>query len=291
MNIRKTKYLITTLQCSAIIFTILFSIIPGASILFDTLVMGSFIFSSIMILIIFFFFTRKSKLQFKAIGAILMLSGLFFAIGEILSYWQVKQLNLIPITVSPFMYILGAIIGIIPLKSDPERFSNVSWYWDTIAIVNVAVVILLEISFILLGFPLMYVMLGIPLIFLIFILQGFIIRDIRSKKIESSFSTDLDEDLNVLEMFTRPQKVTEEEVSVSKEKKICLICKGKLSRNIYICPKCSSFYCQKCSETMSDLENACWVCETPFDESKPVRLPEMKDEKIIIEEEHNHKTN
>ena len=80
-------------------------------------------------------------------------------------------------------------------------------------------------------------------------------------------------------MFAKPQKVTEEEVSISKEKKICLVCKGKLARyNIFLCPECNTFYCSKCAHALSDLENACWVCEVPFDESKPVRLPEKKEE-------------
>jgi len=78
----------------------------------------------------------------------------------------------------------------------------------------------------------------------------------------------------------KKEDLTEEEVSISKEKKICLVCKGKLSRhNIYICPGCDTFYCQKCAYALENLENACWVCETPFDESKPVK-PFKKEEEM-----------
>ena len=78
------------------------------------------------------------------------------------------------------------------------------------------------------------------------------------------------EQQDFLAMFVKPQKLTEEEVTFHKEKKICLVCKGKLSRLLYMCPECDALYCIKCSDALSDLENACWVCETAFDESKPV---------------------
>lgn len=74
---------------------------------------------------------------------------------------------------------------------------------------------------------------------------------------------------NILGVFTRPQKVTEEEVSISKERKICVACKSIGLRFTYICPKCNTIYCKKCAHALSTQENACWVCHTPFDESKP----------------------
>jgi predicted amidophosphoribosyltransferase len=75
--------------------------------------------------------------------------------------------------------------------------------------------------------------------------------------------------LDLFSAFTKPQKLTEEEVSISIEKKICLVCKGELSRKNYICPECKTFYCIKCSDALLNMENACWVCNTPFNESKP----------------------
>jgi hypothetical protein len=33
------------------------------------------------------------------------------------------------------------------------------------------------------------------------------------------------------------------------------------------------------------MENSCWVCETPFDESKPVKLMKKDEEQVILEEE------
>ncbi|MHA1148595.1 MAG: RING finger protein [Promethearchaeota archaeon] len=82
--------------------------------------------------------------------------------------------------------------------------------------------------------------------------------------------------------FTKPKQLTEEEVSIAKERRICLVCKNKLARNIYICPDCNAFYCQKCSTTLASMENTCWVCDAQIDESKPIKKSEI--EKITQEE-------
>lgn len=82
----------------------------------------------------------------------------------------------------------------------------------------------------------------------------------------------------------RPNQITEEEVSISKEKKICLVCKGKLSGyNIFVCRNCDAFYCENCARALENLENACWVCNEPIDKSKPIRLDEIPEEQIVSE--------
>jgi len=69
--------------------------------------------------------------------------------------------------------------------------------------------------------------------------------------------------------FTR--QTVEEKVTVHKEKKSCLVCKGEVERfNIYICPECNSIYCNNCAQTLTNLENACWVCNAPIDALKPI---------------------
>ena len=83
----------------------------------------------------------------------------------------------------------------------------------------------------------------------------------------------------------RPDQITEEEVSISKEKKICLVCKGDVSGINYICTECGAFYCMKCSQAIIDLENACWACNAPIDESKPVKPFEREEEKVVVEKE------
>jgi len=73
------------------------------------------------------------------------------------------------------------------------------------------------------------------------------------------------------ERRTKRVAVTEEEISFHLEKKICVVCKGDVSRVNYMCPKCNTLYCVNCSEALSNIENMCWVCNEPFDETKPVK--------------------
>ena len=76
---------------------------------------------------------------------------------------------------------------------------------------------------------------------------------------------------DLFRIIKRPEQITEEEISISKEKKNCLVCKGNVSGINYICTECGAFYCMKCSQAISNLENACWVCNVPIDKSKPVK--------------------
>ncbi len=49
------------------------------------------------------------------------------------------------------------------------------------------------------------------------------------------------------------------------------------------------FYCLKCSEALSNLENACWACNVAISNSKPVKPYKREEEKVIIEEKINKK--
>ena len=73
----------------------------------------------------------------------------------------------------------------------------------------------------------------------------------------------------------KKESYTEEEILYHKEKRICLVCKGKISRKKkFVCPKCDILYCIRCSVALISLENICWVCESPMDPSKPVKISE-----------------
>ncbi|MFX1572284.1 MAG: hypothetical protein ACFFB0_06010 [Promethearchaeota archaeon] len=88
---------------------------------------------------------------------------------------------------------------------------------------------------------------------------------------------------SLFRLTKRPELITEEEVTFHRERKICLVCKGDVSGINYICPKCSALYCIKCSEELSNTENMCWVCNEPFDKSKPSKPYELEEETIDIE--------
>jgi hypothetical protein len=84
----------------------------------------------------------------------------------------------------------------------------------------------------------------------------------------------------------KPGEITEEEVTFFREQKICLVCKGKELGFTYICPNCEAFYCMKCAQALSNQENACWVCDEPFDKSKPSKpyKPVDEDKEVLISE-------
>jgi len=87
-----------------------------------------------------------------------------------------------------------------------------------------------------------------------------------------------------------PQKITEEEVTYFKAKKICLVCKGNIEGfNIYICPKCEVLYCENCARTLIDLENTCWACESPIDESKPSKPFKRKEDELPMKKDSQKK--
>lgn len=87
----------------------------------------------------------------------------------------------------------------------------------------------------------------------------------------------------IMQAFNRPNKLTEEEDSISKERKVCLVCKNRIIRNVFVCPECESFYCNKCFKALVNLENACWSCNHALDESKSVKLEHKPEDKLDIE--------
>jgi hypothetical protein len=101
------------------------------------------------------------------------------------------------------------------------------------------------------------------------------------KKQEKQRKKDIKIEESLFRLYERPAQISEEEITFHRERKICLVCKGKVSRVNYICPSCNTLYCIKCSKELSNLENVCWVCNEPIDETKPIK-PHIKptEEKI-----------
>jgi len=87
----------------------------------------------------------------------------------------------------------------------------------------------------------------------------------------------------------RPDNITEEEVIFHREKKICLVCKSRVAKFNYICPKCDALYCMKCAQALTDLENVCWVCDSSIDDSKPVKISQESEESEDIIEKISFK--
>jgi len=118
------------------------------------------------------------------------------------------------------------------------------------------------------------------------------LREEKEEKVKITKEIKVKGDLFRISKYRR-ENITEEEISISKEKKICLVCKGKVGGFSFICNECGAFYCDKCANAMIGLENMCWVCNTPLDPSKPSKPYEKDGEepkhKILEEGEKESK--
>ncbi|GAH31877.1 unnamed protein product, partial [marine sediment metagenome] len=131
-------------------------------------------------------------------------------------------------------------------------------------------------------------------------------EEIKFKREKRVILRDMDARISFIESLSksRPMEISPEEISLYHEQGICIVCKGKLGRfNVFTCPKCDVFYCKKCVEALTNLENACWVCNAPLDESKPTKpykkveiavegiedLPDKPSEEMMKPHKNKHK--
>lgn len=71
-------------------------------------------------------------------------------------------------------------------------------------------------------------------------------------------------------------KITEESVTIHKERKICIVCKGEIIGFMFVC-SCDTIYCEHCAKALANLENVCWACDAPMDKTKPVKRYEEEE--------------
>ena len=277
--LKRTKYGFTIIL---IVFIGLMSLtLPND--LFNTLQTLCYGFLGLIVSIFIILMTRTSKIEFKAVTAFLLASLVLISLSLRFLSLSFKELNVIPLFLPQLIIIIGWILTMIPILIKPSRLARANYYWiGSVTIISV----FLTFAFII------YILGGeiiklftLTIYAIISLYAGYnALKSIRSASLEKFSPESKTDQQSVLELFTRPQLITEEEITVSKEKRVCLVCKVKLERSMFICPDCHTFYCKKCSDTLKDLENACWVCNTPFDElnpSKPFKYDE-KEEKIEI---------
>ncbi len=91
---------------------------------------------------------------------------------------------------------------------------------------------------------------------------------------------------------TLTTQVKEEQITVHKERKICIVCKGDILGFMYAC-SCDALYCEKCARALSEIENVCWVCNIPIDITKPIKPYKEKEvgKKDIIKEPYKNPKN
>jgi len=278
LTVKHTKYLLTIVFITlVVIFNVLYfnTLYVYALLLLNII----FLYSIIVIVLIVVKYAKLSQAEFKGVSMFFLLGMALITLGSLLFTYSYIN-NIILLITVPILYIIAHILWIVPTVINPKYFSRSLQYCRVIGLFIIILWCFVDVFLILYGVPIVGII--IMMVFTILFLYTYytLVKIIKSKK-------DLkngEETLNIFGAFTKPQKATEEEVTISKEKKICLVCKGKTSRLTYICPKCDAIYCVKCSNTMSDLENACWACETPFDESKPVKPYKKEEEKVEVEE-------
>jgi hypothetical protein len=54
---------------------------------------------------------------------------------------------------------------------------------------------------------------------------------------------------------------TESELEINKPKFICIVHKGPIDGEIYLCPHCHTFYCEKCAKALKLQNEKCWACD------------------------------
>ena len=264
----KSKYIFPLLQSLMIIVMIVSDFATAKE--FNTYAFG---FSALISFLIAFRIIQLTSVEYKGLASIHLLGALFGGVGMVISSMDVKVLNTVPLIIAPIIYMIGIIIYSIPAYYEFNRVEQVLKLWIFAGILFmfatgflIIILFLYEIEY----FVRIAIISITPIAWIIFYL---IIRNIQYSK-NASANQNLPD---ILKMFSKPKKVTEEEVSVSKEKKICLVCKGKIQgfNLAFICSECDTLYCESCARTLSNIENACWVCEQAFDSKKPVRLPKM----------------
>ncbi|MFX1296896.1 MAG: hypothetical protein ACFFD2_18820, partial [Promethearchaeota archaeon] len=249
--IRKTKFILILIQ----IFSIIFLLITPYNIM--SLFYSVFIiYDLFLLMLIMFYFTKWSQLNFKAISSLLLFGFMLNSIAWDLSSRAIKELNLVPLSLSPIIFILGTFIAFSPMIVNQKYFSGALYFWIILGISTLSSLIALEIFYIIMNSSLYNIFYTMALMIIIIPFLYFTIHNIKTENLIIVS----DESQTSLRIFSKPQSITEEEVIFFREQRICLVCKSKVTRINYICPKCSALYCLKCSEELSNLENMCWVC-------------------------------
>lgn len=287
-GLKSTKYIPTIISIASILVYIIIplDLINTYMIYLLIISVNGFVWFAIMIL-----FINRSRSEFKTVASYIISAATFETIGLYFGIQQIKELDLLPIWLSPLFFCLAGTFFIIPMQVNPRFLSNSKSYWLATNFFTIGMYIFMLIFVIFVGLPIMYVGMILFIFIFLFYIQYIYFRSMKSQLFPSKISDISKEELNVLRTFVRPERITEEEVIFHKEKKICLVCKTQVSRVMYSCPECTALYCIKCSNALSNVENACWVCNTPFNELKPSSPYEKEKEEELEFEENLRKKN
>jgi hypothetical protein len=208
-------------------------------------------------------------------------SGVFYIVFPINPGENLIQVRLIinPINIFLISYgsstIIIALIGFFLKSIQSQGVMRRKYLYLFISTFTIAFIQVLE-SLIDIGYGI--ILTRISILIAVF-LWYYSLREMKEKK-ERPQKKEVDVKDSLFMIARRPEHISQEDVTFHKEQKVCLVCKGSISRVSYICPSCSALYCINCSEVLSNQENACWICNEPFDESKPSK-PFKKEEEVV----------
>lgn len=284
-QVKKTKFIITILNLISIVLILLQPLdyeryypIQQYILVLD--------FTAVMVFL--YLFTKWSALELKVISSFMTFGFLGIGAGMEISLIPVEMRTPVVVLLMHSMHLIGFVFLIIPLVFNPEKISNVKQFWTGLGFASLAISLFAVTFTLLIYFNLPGLIIAI-LVISVLILTLRLIFNAYKTGIPSNlpFQSQKQDRLKVLEMFMRPKSLTDEEISVAKEQRICLVCKNKIIGINYQCPGCDSLYCINCSTALSDAENLCWVCNTPFDENKPYNDFETNAKEIVT---LDHKT-
>ena len=237
--------------------------------LYFYLYLYSYIFiTTIIVIILFIWSSYKAKREFQAISSVITLGFATFLIGWSFEAITIKESNLFSPALGPIFILIGVFFATSPLIGHFELFSKpIIKVFILILICLLAIFVVLAL---ILNLQLAYLVLIIIwlAIFTLILIAGYVIYFYVRRDESGTKKEELQE---ILRLFTKPLKFSIEDVKYSREKGFCLVCKNKISGFTYVCPNCEAWYCLNCCKALTELENACWGCETPFAKSKSIK--------------------
>lgn len=279
--IKKSNYLITSVMILNIPLLI---ILPYGitCVLFSTLTFSMAMMISLGILI---YYAIKSDLEFKAIASLIALAMMLAGGSTTFANPDLLKFGVISIYSAPITMIIAACIGIAPSIIAPEYFSKALCFWVITACLVMGLLIYLTTSFLFWALTIGLELYFFVNTFIYLILDVFLFRIIFKNilKERKGIPTETTkESINLLGMFSKPKNLTEKEVSMYRDKAVCLVCKGEIDGFSYICQSCKALYCEKCVQALINLENICWACDSRLDKSKPSNKSELKEEDLTV---------
>ncbi|MFX0098274.1 MAG: hypothetical protein ACFFCS_01760 [Candidatus Hodarchaeota archaeon] len=263
---RRTRYLLSITAITNVVFV--FMLPPYHFIVVSVLPLLIYILQFVIILNL----TRSSRRELKTLGSILFFGVFLMQMGVILS--QNNAMFSMPVingVIGPLVGLVGGLVFYIPLKIKYENLKQPWMFWIAFGIGTLSISSLGIVSHFILSEEISTTSLVLIIIYMVMVIIV-LSRAIQDARVKVTCIAALPgSGRDVLGMFERPKQLTEEEISVSKEKRVCLVCKDGITRMNYACPGCGALYCKRCADVLAGMENACWSCNTPFDEAKPVQ--------------------